>query len=872
MASSVDVRTPDDERSLGERVEAFRASIAPDLHLPDVYIPWEDINAEMARLETAVVRLQALVDASTLDAGQLDGVLANEPGALDVLEYLLAAPQGAGFSDGRELPDEVPADSAERRAVADLMVDLRIAELLPPGSRVADGLRVALVWIDARRRRGIRRRETIEEMMNSVVERSIDEVEARTGVRLTQVPRAEQPEVVRGTVRAVLAADKTPVAVVATVLQSQSGGRQQRDLEFTYPRLQQELDAVPAVLILIADGRGVKRASRRVLADLIGGDVGALMTVSQAEAGQLADALQSAVVGRGLREIRQASLETLIESSLLRGQAVRSEDLPVAEGPALEAMSQFVVEHRDWALDLDPAAHELSWTDRKAVAEAYALSQAFEPATAVQVLSELLNLDVAEKLAGIPEVFMVLAEGPGDRIVPSTLPIAATRSEPADDVLRAVAKLSRQQRADAALAALLVEDTPAWRAYLRTQSSRSHLATSVVVLDTSALIALAGAESRRDAFVRLVLEQADLSKTNPFNYTGPTRPEMFFGREDEVETIRTTLLNNSAALMGGRRVGKTSLLQRTRLALEAEGWSPFYADCQEAANWKSFVAVVAPRWDVEVPSSFEPSHLATLVRQLSAKAAGQLILLLDEIDQLLRWDLSHSDGNAPEAFFRACRALSQEGAAQFVFSGERLVAERLWDPASPHWNFCRGIYVRQLTRKAAEALLSVPLEDLGVTIRDRQRFLDVSWDKSHGHPHIVQYLGDALVHLLNARDPTERAELAPADIQQVVATDDFRRRYLDTYWGQATRYERLITTVLAETGPTTTADLRSRLRSREVDANPEHVTRALQMLRLYGVVEDLEEPVTLRASWFPEALEAWAGVDDLLAAQAEEVA
>ena len=50
------------------------------------------------------------------------------------------------------------------------------------------------------------------------------------------------------------------------------------------------------------------------------------------------------------------------------------------------------------------------------------------------------------------------------------------------------------------------------------------------------------------------------------------------------------------------------------------------------------------------------------------------------------------------------RALG-EGVCQFVFSGERLLAERLWDASWPHWNFCLPVPVKQLDRGAADELI-----------------------------------------------------------------------------------------------------------------------------------------------------------------------
>ena len=66
------------------------------------------------------------------------------------------------------------------------------------------------------------------------------------------------------------------------------------------------------------------------------------------------------------------------------------------------------------------------------------------------------------------------------------------------------------------------------------------------------------------------------------------------------------------------------------------------------------------------------------MKQLKKTPNSKVVILLDEIDQLLDWDKQHTSEEVPEAFFRACRTVSQEGEAQFVFSGERMISSRVW--------------------------------------------------------------------------------------------------------------------------------------------------------------------------------------------------
>ena len=186
-----------------------------------------------------------------------------------------------------------------------------------------------------------------------------------------------------------------------------------------------------------------------------------------------------------------------------------------------------------------------------------------------------------------------------------------------------------------------------------------------------------------------------------------------------------------------------------------------------------------------------------------------MVILLDEIDQLLEWDRAHEEDAVPEAFFRACRSLSQEGAVQFVFSGERTIAQRIWDPQSPHWNFSRPLALAQLTQDATASLLIQPLKAIGIRIADEVRFKSEAWRLTSGHPQIAQYLGDRLVRRLDVRSDRKELLLSAEDIVSVADTYEYAEHYLNTYWGQANPLEREISLIVAK-APTSPADLYAR--------------------------------------------------------------
>lgn len=852
-----------DAALLDERVRQLRESIAPDVYEPTDFIPRHEVEQRLIELTSDIDGLQRVVDTGMIDEGSLAAALTERPAIAEVLQLLFVAPAGAGFADGRELPEHPVQDPEAISTLASLAVDLGLGWLAPPGASVRDLARHGLVALDSRRR-GFRRRDSIDDRVNRLMKASVETVRSRVAASIELESPARWPQA-RGRVRTMILADGIPVAGVAVVLQAQSGGRQQRDLTVTFPQLQVDLDEIPCSLLLIVDGRGIRDAGPRTLRTLIG-SVAACLSLEQVDRGELADAIISAVVNRGARESADTAVEGLIGAQLQHSEAVHVAELPVPAATATLSIARYAAARPELALRL--SGDTLRWAEPKRVARAQSVTARPErdPTAIAALLADLLNLrdrtDVNDDRAPAT-LIAVRGTAPIDPVLPPEIVVGATAERVEEQFVRDFARTARRASADASVALLVAASANGWRSSSAADALRSTLATSVVVIDIEELVALAGAVSPRDQVVRTVLEQADLTKANPFNTTGATPRQMFFGRDEEEGRLRGLLRTNSAALIGGRRIGKTSLLQASLDLLDSERWQTCYADCQEASNWATFVAHVASRWGVHLDEQFRPSLLGDMVDQLADGSNRPLVIALDEVDGLLRWDLELHGGGVSETMFRACRALSQEGRCQFVFSGERLLAERLWDPSSPHWNFCLPVPVKQLDRPAAGELVTQPLTSLGVTIDDPARFAQLCWDRTHGHPQVLQHLGDMLVRRLNERPPSERTVLGVSDVDNVTNSGEFRRHYLVTYWGQANAVERLLSALVAA-GSTTIERLRVGLREAGAPTGGRELLAALQMLDLYGIVDMADEGATLRAKWLGDAMRVVGGPEAIV--------
>ncbi|MFL5872848.1 MAG: AAA family ATPase [Solirubrobacterales bacterium] len=556
-----------------------------------------------------------------------------------------------------------------------------------------------------------------------------------------------------------------------------------------------------------------------------------------------------------------ATVRAAVAAQIWSRGVVTTRSLPARRPAAEAALAEYRNNHPELALHI-VEDRRLKWVEQERMAKARALTTTFTTDGAAELFAESFDLDELQTIRREETEADSVAIGAvgDDPVLPSRLFVRATAQAPSGGLLEETARIARQEIARANVAVLLVEDATEWLSRPEAMTVQRGLSTSVVVMDAKGLMQLAGATSPRRALMSAVREQADLSKANPFVVLGPTPPPMFFGRHDEEVEVSALLGSNSAALLGGRRTGKTSLLKHIKRTLSRDEWTVLYADLQSVSDWDTFADLVADEWQVDPPKAFRPSWIGSFVREVRARnGGGPIAILLDEVDQFLRWDLEHENPLAPEVFFRSCRTLSQEGAAQFVLAGERTIAGRLWSPDSPHWNFCRPIPVRQLARKDADQLLVRPLAHLEVGLADTQALLDHAWRRTSGHPRLVQFLGGELVGLLNERDPEVRGSLSLEDVKKVTESTKYRDEYVDTYRGQSTPLERSLCN-LAAAGVATEPLLSAELNRRNVPHDNTTLHNSLRMLDLYGILRIEKDKLVFRAEWMPEALQRKAEV------------
>lgn len=93
-------------------------------------------------------------------------------------------------------------------------------------------------------------------------------------------------------------------------------------------------------------------------------------------------------------------------------------------------------------------------------------------------------------------------------------------------------------------------------------------------------------------------------------------------------------------------------------------------------------------------------------------------------------------------------------------------------------------------------------------------------------------------------------------VDSIVARPQFRREYLDAFWGQATPLEKAVTLVITDEATTTRQEILHRLQRAGFTITEDEFRISLEYLELYCILERTDVGVHLLAEHFPEYIRA----------------
>jgi hypothetical protein len=275
----------------------------------------------------------------------------------------------------------------------------------------------------------------------------------------------------------------------------------------------------------------------------------------------------------------------------------------------------------------------------------------------------------------------------------------------------------------------------------------------------------------------IISAQVPISYLSPYETRAPVTGSRFFGREHEISRILANPDTNHA-ILGIRRIGKTSLLRETeRILIEQEAAARVvYLECSDLLSTDDYIREVVrklnprelPRLELQKYVFFFPNFLERMSKQFKSK----IIFLLDEVDNLVimqrgDWEL-----------FRMLRASSNKGACQYIIAGFREAMREQYMLDSPFYNFTQEIRLSEFTRQQARSLIVTPMENLRVRFRNEEEVISRIYEETAGHPNLIQYY---CLILLRHLDQTGGREISPNSLIDVYADEGFTSHLLTSF-------------------------------------------------------------------------------------------
>ena len=327
---------------------------------------------------------------------------------------------------------------------------------------------------------------------------------------------------------------------------------------------------------------------------------------------------------------------------------------------------------------------------------------------------------------------------------------------------------------------------------------------------------------------------------NPFIAGSWVRGEDFFGRS---ELVRELLEGERHSLwvLGGRRLGKTSLLKELEYRVQKSRETPFvplYWDLQGSGDARGLAeTLLASVEDSEgfrratdvlvedLESQPVAEMLASLVRR-TVRSGWRLLLLVDEAEELLV--VGRSDA---AVLARLRRVLSRGSEVRTVITATRLLARVDEQAALPTSPFLQGfippVYLTPLTPAEGRTLLARG----GFAAADTETVLE----RAACHPFLVQLIASRLF---------ESRDLA-VTLEQLAA-DEMVANYFAVDFGTLEEIERDALSEVAREGRRTRGEL-----ARKLGRPEEDLDSPLYGLSMLGYLARDGEAYRL-ASWFFE--------------------
>ncbi len=390
-----------------------------------------------------------------------------------------------------------------------------------------------------------------------------------------------------------------------------------------------------------------------------------------------------------------------------------------------------------------------------------------------------------------------------------------------------------------------------------------------VFLDSGAQEKILRSRRPTGALLDLISSQIPIANLAPYEVSSPVTGSRFFGREYEIKRILAKSDTNHAVL-GIRRIGKTSLLQEIGRILENDANPVVYLDCSDLKTAEDYIREVVrklnpkelPRLHLQKYIFFFPDFL----ERMAQKHKHKITFLLDEIDELLA--AQRND----RSLIKMLRASANKDVCQYIYAGFREAMREQYDQNSPLYNFATPMELKEFNRQQAHDLIVTPMENLRVRFHNKSEIIGRIYEETAGHPNLIQYYCQVLLRQLERKD---QRELSLSSLIDVYNDEEFRKHLLNSFMQNTQNREKIVVYTLLEeqTSPLRSfsqAYIDGRLKKAGIFLPHSDIDEACQVLKLAGIFHQQGREFSFTSPVFTKVLRQSYDIGYLLEKAKEE--
>ena len=307
----------------------------------------------------------------------------------------------------------------------------------------------------------------------------------------------------------------------------------------------------------------------------------------------------------------------------------------------------------------------------------------------------------------------------------------------------------------------------------------------LVVLDRSDIYKILFTEHHRRILIKIMIEQHGISVLSPFSHTRIPVGSMFYGRKEEMQKIIRSRFNLNFAIIGSRRIGKSTLLFNIKNYLDQEKYfHTIFLDCYRIRTASDFVQQVIAKLEPRLSVRVQISTFYDVMKKVRSILKTKIILIIDEIDELLEYDKS-CDWQLSRTF----HTLASEDICKIIIAGYRKLYKETNNQHSPLFKYFEPVILKELDDTSAKQLILEPLDDIGLKIKNRSDFASKIIYLTASHPQFIQFLCGLLVNKVNQKN---KQEISLSDLKEIENSSEYHHFVVDTLIMNTDSFQQLI--------------------------------------------------------------------------------